>query len=261
MLDYVKMSKKSAVIFKNVTKSYPFYDNVTRGFKNFLFHLPSAINDLNHRRTVLNNINFRIKKGETFGFIGKNGAGKSTTLGLIAGVLSPEKGRVYVNGRVSPLLQLGAGFHPELSGRENIRLNGVLMGLTLDEVRKHEEEIIDFSELEEFIHQPVRTYSSGMYAKLGFAVIATLKPEILLVDEILSVGDLAFNQKCETKFEEFRINPDVTIIMVSHALQTVSKLCDRVAWIENGQLKRIGEANDVVEAYINDIQGETKQKS
>lgn len=244
-----------AVSFINVSKSYPSYNQVTGGFKNFLFHFPKAIQELNQRRTVLENINFQINRGETFGFIGANGAGKSTILGLMAKVLSPENGKVIVNGRISPLLELGAGFHPELSGRENILLNGVLMGLSISDVRKHEEEIIEFSELEPFIHQPIRTYSSGMYAKLGFAVIAILKPEILLVDEILAVGDLAFSQKCEAKFEEFRSNPDVTIIMVSHNLATVSKLCDRAAWIETGKLQKIGDAASVVDAYVSKVQG------
>lgn len=251
----------TAVKFENVCKSYPSYSQVSGGFKNFLFHFPSAVRDLNKRRTVLNNVNFSIKQGETFGFIGANGAGKSTILGLMAKVLMPESGKVIVNGRVSPLLELGAGFHPELSGRENIRLNGVLMGLTLAEVLRHEEEIINFSELEPFIHQPVRTYSSGMYAKLGFSVIATLKPEILLVDEILAVGDLAFMRKCEAKIEEFRKNPDITIIMVSHELGMLSNLCDNAAWIENGMIRKFGEANSVVEAYIGKVQKNNGNKT
>ena len=164
-------------------------------------------------------------------------------------MLSPERGKVRVNGRVSPLLELGAGFHPELTGRENILLNGVLLGLTKAEVQDCEEAIIEFSELGDFIDQPVRTYSSGMYAKLGFSVIATLKPEILLVDEILSVGDIAFNRKCEKKFEEFRSNKDVTIIIVSHGLETVGKLCDRAAWVENKMVKMVGPTNNVIKEY------------
>lgn len=240
---------ETAVRFENVWKSYPSYTRLTGGIKSFLFNLPQAVRELRSRRTVLEDVSLEIKKGETFGFIGRNGAGKSTTLGLIAGVLSPENGRVEVNGRVSPLLELGAGFHPELTGRENIMLNGVLLGLTKEEVLEHEHEIIEFSELGNFIEQPVRTYSSGMYAKLGFSVISILKPEILLVDEVLAVGDIAFVSKCQKKIAEFRANGNVTIIMVSHAIDNVAQICDRGAWIEDGRIMMIGPANIVVAAY------------
>lgn len=252
---------ENAVVFEDVYKSYPSYDKVSGGIKNFLFHLPKALDELIKRRTVLQDLSFEIRKGETFGFIGRNGAGKSTTLGLIAQVLKPEKGRITVKGRVSPLLQLGAGFHPELSGRENIRLNGVLLGLTLEEIKRKEEEIIDFSELADFIHQPVRTYSSGMTARLGFSVIAMLNPEILIVDEVLAVGDIAFSKKCEKKFTEFSDNPDVTIIMVSHVLNSVKNLCDRAAWIDKGRLKAIGAATDVVKWYREENEADKYNKS
>jgi lipopolysaccharide transport system ATP-binding protein len=238
-----------AVAFEGVWKSYPSYNRITGGIKSCLFHLPQACRELRHRRTALEDVSFTIRRGETFGFIGRNGAGKSTTLGLIAGVLSPDKGNVTVHGKVSPLLALGAGFHPELSGRENILLNGVLLGLSRKEVLEHEEEIIAFAGLEEFIDQPVRTYSSGMYAKLGFSVVATLKPEILLIDEVLAVGDIAFTRKCEKVFEKFRQHPDVTVILVSHGLESVAKLCDRAAWIEDKTVRMVGRAKTVVAAY------------
>lgn len=238
-----------AVSFEHVWKSYPSYNKVTGGIKSFLFHFPQAMRELHERRTVLEDVSFEIKRGETFGFIGRNGAGKSTTLGLIAGVLTPEQGNVRVNGRVSPLLELGAGFHPELTGRENIMLNGVLLGLTKKEVRAVEEEIVDFSGLSDFICQPVRTYSSGMYAKLGFSIVAILKPEILLVDEVLVVGDIAFNAKCEKKFEEFRNNDDVTIIIVSHSLESVEKLCDQVAWVEGKKIQALGSSLEIIASY------------
>lgn len=240
---------EAAIIFDNVWKSYPSYFQITGGIKSFLFNLPTAVRELRSRRTALEGINFTIYKGEKFGFIGHNGAGKSTTLGLIAGVLNPDQGTVQVNGRVSPLLELGAGFHPEMTGRANILLNGVLLGLTKEEVLAHEQEIIDFAELGEFIDMPVRTYSSGMYAKLGFAVVTTLKPEILLLDEVLAVGDIGFQQKCKKVFENFKKNPGVTMILVSHSLESVVEVCDRVAWIEGKTVKMIGTAQEVVTAY------------
>lgn len=241
--------QQPAIVFRNVWKSYPSYHHVTGGIKNFLFHLPQAIRDIRQRRTALEDISFEIPRGTKFGFVGKNGAGKSTTLGLIAGVLSPDKGSVEVNGRVSPLLELGAGFHPEMTGRENIMLNGVLLGLTRAEVREFQDRIIDYSELGEFIDQPVRTYSSGMFAKLGFAVVSILKPDILLLDEILSVGDEGFKNKTTAKFKEFQEDPNITMILVSHALESVAEICDQAAWIENKSLRMLGPASDVVREY------------
>lgn len=245
------MKLETAVIFDQVWKSYPTYNRVTEGIKGFLFHLPQALRDLNSRRTALKNISFEIYQGENFGFVGRNGAGKSTTLGLIAGVLTPDKGSIQVNCRVSPLLELGAGFHPELTGRENILLNGVLLGLTKEEVMAHEEKIIEFSELGYFIDQPVRTYSSGMYGKLGFSVVSMLHPEILLLDEVLAVGDIAFQYKCKKKIAEFSDNNDVTVILVSHATETVADICHRAAWIEDQTVKMVGPARDVVKEYEN----------
>lgn len=239
-----------AIRFEHVWKSYPSYYHVNGGIKNFIFHLSDAVQELKQRRSALEDMNFTIHKGESFGFIGRNGAGKSTTLGMIAGVLMPDRGTITVNGRISPLLELGAGFHPEMTGRENIFLNGVLMGLTKNEIREHVDDIIEFSELSSFIDQPVRTYSSGMFSKLGFAVVAHLKPEILLLDEILSVGDIAFAKKCETKFWEFHENPDVTIVLVSHGLENVAAVCDRAAWVENKTVKMLGPAKDIVKEYV-----------
>jgi len=235
--------------FSEVTKSYPCYNNVTGGIKTFLFNLGQSIRDLRRRSVALEGLSFDIHRGEAFGLIGANGAGKSTSLGLIAGVLFPDKGTVEVHGRVSPLLQLGAGFHPELTGRENILLNGVLLGLNIEQVRERQDEIIEFSTLGHFIDQPVRTYSSGMYAKLGFSVVANLNPEILLIDEILSVGDLAFTQRCMDCMARFRSDPMVTMVLVSHALSDVARICDRAAWIENHHLRMIGPAAEVTDAY------------
>jgi len=236
------------IIFQRVTKTYPYYGYITAGFKNFLFNLPKALKHTQKRFVALEEISFEVYKGECFGIIGRNGAGKSTLLGLIAGVLAPDKGKIVVRGRVSPLLELGAGFHPELTGRENIILNGILLGMTKSEVLRKMDEIIEFSELGEFMDQPLRTYSSGMVARLGFSVIAHLDPEILLVDEILAVGDINFQKKCMEKIMNFRKN-GVTIVLVSHNIEQVERLCDRAMWIDHHRVKAIGKPEEVCRLY------------
>ena len=241
--------KESAIIFDNVSKSYPLYYHITGGIKYFLFNLPKAVSSIkNSSFEALRDISFEVSTGETFGIIGRNGAGKSTALGLIAGVLKPSKGRILVNGKISPLLELGGGFHPELTGTENIVLNGVLLGLTRNQVLRRMDEIIEFSEIGEFINQPIRTYSSGMLARLGFSVIAHLEPEILLIDEILAVGDMEFQKKCLNKMKGFKKN-GVTMVFVSHSMEDIKRICDRVMWIENHCVKMIGEPQVVVNEY------------
>jgi len=238
------------IILAHVSKSYLLYHHTTSGLKNFLFHFPKALSSMkNSRFEALRDISFEVNQGETFGIIGRNGAGKSTILGLIAGVLKPTKGKVIVRGRISPLLELGAGFHPELTGRENIVLNGVLLGLTRREVFQKMNEIIEFSELGEFIDQPMRTFSSGMHTRLGFSVVAHLDPEILIIDEILAVGDIEFQKKCTDKMMDFK-KSGVTIVFVSHSMQDVKKICDRVMWIENHSIKMTGQPDVVIEGYI-----------
>jgi len=234
--------------FEKVTKTYPYYGYITAGFKNFLFNLPKAIKSIRKRFIALQDISFKVYKGECFGVIGKNGSGKSTLLGLIAGVLKPDRGKVEIKGRVSPLLELGAGFHPDLTGRENIILNGVLLGMTKKEVLKKLDEIIEFSELREFIDQPLRTYSSGMIARLGFSIVAHLDPNILLVDEILAVGDINFQKKCIGKIKEFK-KRGVTIVLVSHDLDQVQSLCDRAIWIDNHKIRAEGDAREICNIY------------
>jgi len=236
------------VRFENVTKTYPLYHHFASGLKNFLFHLPDALKQMNQGFTALKNLSFSIQEGENVAFVGRNGAGKSTLLGLVAGVLRPTSGIVTVHKRVSPLLELGGGFHPELTGIENIQLNGVLMGLTRKEVAEKIEEIVEFSELGDFIYEPIRSYSSGMNARLGFSVVAHLKPELLLIDEVLAVGDSAFQRKCIAKMKAFR-DEGVSVIMVSHNSRDIELLANRVIWIENHVIQMDGPTAEVLPKY------------
>lgn len=238
------------IVFENVSKHYPLYHQITGGLKNFLFHLPRSLNMLrNSRFEALSDISFQVHRGETYGIIGRNGSGKSTALGLIAGVLLPSKGKVVVRGRISPLLELGGGFHPELTGRENIILNGVLLGVSRAEIMIKMDEIVKFSDIGNFVDQPIRVYSSGMLARLGFSVIAHLDPEILLIDEILAVGDNNFQKKCLDKMMAFK-KSGVTMVLVSHIMEDIIIMCDRVAWIEDHRIKKQGNAREVVESYL-----------
>ena len=197
---------------------------------------------------ALREISLEVRKGEVFGIIGQNGAGKSTLLKVIARVLRPTLGRVQVRGRVVPLLELGAGFHPELTGRENIVLNGAMFGFTKAEMDAKIERIIDFAEIHSFIDAPMRTYSSGMWARLGFAVATDVNPDILILDEVLSVGDEAFQRKCLDRIEEFRAR-GATILLVSHNTSMVEQKCQRAAWLSHGQMRLVGDSKMVGEAY------------
>lgn len=235
--------------FQHVSKSYPKYHQALWSLKSSLLRPGETLREFKLERFVaLDNVSFEIRAGETVGLIGANGSGKSTTLGLIAGVLKAQTGRVEVHGRVVPLLELGAGFHPELTGRENIILNGVLLGLTRREVLAKMKEIIEFSGLENFLDQPIRTYSNGMIARLGFSVAAHLEPEILLIDEVLAVGDVHFQAKCREKISEFK-RRQVTIVLVSHSSEEVRRLCDRVIWLENGKVVEEGVPHILLDQY------------
>lgn len=198
---------------------------------------------------ALDNLSFQVRRGEVFGIIGRNGSGKSTLLKVIARVLFPQQGRVYIRGRVAPLLELGAGFQFELTGRENIFLNSALLGRTHSETESLLSEIIDFAEIGEFIDAPVRTYSTGMVARLGFAVATCQQPEILLVDEVLSVGDAAFQQKCLDRMYDYQQHGS-TILIVSHGMATIESFCDRAMWLDSGQVRIIGPAKGVIQRYI-----------
>lgn len=197
---------------------------------------------------ALRDVSFSVAKGEAFGIIGRNGAGKSTLLKVVARVLTPTTGKLWFQGRIAPLLELGAGFHPELTGRENIYLNGTLLGYKRAEINSLFDEIVEFAELWDFIDAPLRTYSSGMAARLGFSVATISQPDILLADEILSVGDEKFSRKCEERMQKFQRN-GTTILLVSHSSEMIRSMCRQALWLDRGKIKAIGAAEDVVSRY------------
>jgi homopolymeric O-antigen transport system ATP-binding protein len=239
----------TAIRLAHVSKAYSRHRHMTWGLKESLLHLPDLIRRLRVEPFLaLDDICLKIAKGEAVGIIGANGSGKSTLMALIAGAIRPELGTIEVNGRVAPLLELGAGFHHELTGRENIVLNGVLMGLTRREVAERMDAIAAFSGLGAWLNEPIRTYSSGMVARLGFSVAVHLDPDILLIDEILAVGDAHFQAKCHERFDEFR-RQGVTLLIVTHALTEVQRLCDRAVWLDRGMIAMEGKPEVVIEAY------------
>jgi ABC-type polysaccharide/polyol phosphate transport system ATPase subunit len=201
---------------------------------------------------ALKGVSFDVVKGKTFGIVGRNGSGKSTMLKLIAGIGKPTAGTVRVQGRVSALIELGAGFHPEISGRENVYINGLMLGLSRREIASRFDEIVRFAELEEFIDAPVKTYSSGMYMRLGFAVAINVDPDVLLVDEVLAVGDETFTHKCLDKFAEFR-RRGRTLLLVTHSLDLVTRFCDEALWLDAGVAKAQGDPKRVIDAYLMDV--------
>lgn len=239
------MSTNTAIKLDHVTKNFSLLSHKT--FKEFL---PALIKgeDTTKNFTALSDLNFEIKKGECVGVIGPNGSGKSTILKLVAGVMSPTKGTISVHGKVSPLIELGAGFHFELTGRENVYLNGAILGLSQKEIENNFKNIVDFAEIWEYIDQPVKHYSSGMYMRLAFSIAVHVSPEILLVDEILAVGDPKFQDKCFAKMEEFK-KLGVTIIFVSHDLKMVEKFCDRCILIDHSHLVKDGKPSQITQTY------------
>jgi len=215
----------------------------------------SLIGDLKPEETfpALRGVSFSVPKGCTYGVIGRNGSGKSTLLKCVAGITRPTEGRIHVDGRISALIELGAGFHPEISGRENIFINGIMLGLTKKEILRRFDEIVEFAEMRDFIDAPVKTYSSGMYMRLGFAVAIHVDPEVLLVDEVLAVGDQGFTHKCLDKFSEFR-RRNKSILLVTHSLDLVEKFCDEAHWLDHGKTKGEGDPKRVVAAYVIDVE-------
>lgn len=197
---------------------------------------------------ALQDVDLEVYKGEVLGIIGRNGAGKSTLLKVVSRVLQPTKGRVWIKGQVAPLLELSAGFHPELTGRENILLNGALLGFLRKEMEAKTDQIVDFAELWDFIDAPLRTYSSGMTARLGFAIATDVRPDILIVDEVLAVGDEAFRQKSEARMRGFQAR-GTTILFVSHTAAAIKTMCQRAVWLDKGMVRMVGEVGNVIEAY------------
>jgi ABC-type polysaccharide/polyol phosphate transport system ATPase subunit len=208
--------------------------------------------------TALDDVSFAVAAGQTLGVIGRNGSGKSTALKLVAGITKPTSGTVDVRGRISALIELGAGFHPEISGRENVFINGIMLGLSRREVQRRFDDIVDFAEMQEFIDAPVKTYSSGMYMRLGFAVAVNVDPDVLLVDEVLAVGDEAFTHKCLDKFAEFK-RRNKTILLVTHSLGMVERFCDEAVWLDAGRKRGEGDPARVVGAYVTDVERQEEQ--
>ena len=244
------MKRNNAIEVKNMTKQFDVYFDKANTLKEKLLFWKRGNKEV---RTVLKDINIDIKKGETVALIGTNGSGKSTLLKLMTKIIYPTKGTVSTKGKLTSLLELGAGFHPDFSGRENIYFNASIFGLSKKEIDRRLDDIIAFSELEEFIDNPVRTYSSGMYMRLAFSVAINVDADILIIDEILAVGDQHFQDKCFKKLEDLR-DSNKTIVIVTHSLDSVKKLCNRAIWIKDGIVEEDGDTKMVVEKYLKECQ-------
>ena len=239
------MEEKHAIEVKDLVISYQ--NPKKTSIKKTLLHLKRQKPD---RFVAVKGISFYVREGEILGIIGKNGSGKSTTLNALAGIFSPDSGSIDLNGHSISLLSIGVGFIREMTGRENITLSGMLLGFTEEQVKAKEQEIIDFAEIGEFIDMPVRTYSSGMYSKLAFSITAILETDIMLIDEVLSVGDQKFKKKSYEKMKSLISNKDRTVVIVSHSIETLKQLCDTVMWMHEGQIKRIGDPDEVLDEYV-----------
>ena len=241
------MSKKTMIEVSDVTMRFRLNNDRILSLKEFVttaLRGKLQYNDF----TALEHVSFTVEKGETLGLIGRNGAGKSTLLKVISGILKPTEGSVACHGNVVPMLELGSGFDMDLNGRENIFLNGAILGYSEEYLKSKYEEIVDFSELGQFIEVPIRNYSSGMLARLAFSVASVVNPEILIVDEILSVGDAGFQEKSRKRMLEL-MGGGTTVLFVSHGLDQIREMCNRVVWLEHGRIKMIGRAQEVCDAY------------
>ena len=240
------MDSENAIIVENVYKNFNVYYDRTNTIKEKILFWNKSKKEV---REILKGINLNIKKGEVVGLIGVNGSGKSTLLKLMTKIIYPNKGKITTNGKLTSLLELGAGFHPDFSGRENIYFNASIFGLTKKEIEEKIDDIIKFSELGDFIDNPVRTYSSGMYMRLAFSVAINVQAEILLIDEILAVGDQHFQEKCFNKLIELK-KAGKTIVIVTHSMDQVKKFCDRAVWLYKGEVRMDGEVKDVLDEYL-----------
>ena len=249
------MAAMNAIELDHVTKIYRRYSGRQFATLKSALLQRSILRDLTASETfpALTDVSFSVPKGSTYGVIGRNGSGKSTALKLVAGITKATSGSVKVEGRISALIELGAGFHPEISGRENVFINGIMLGLTKSQIHERFDEIVDFAELREFIDAPVKTYSSGMYMRLGFAVAIHVDPDVLLVDEVLAVGDEGFTHKCLDKFAEFR-RSNKTILLVTHSLGLVERFCDEAVWIDEGRVMGHGDPKRMVDAYLTAVE-------
>ncbi|MCH7518202.1 MAG: ABC transporter ATP-binding protein [Candidatus Dadabacteria bacterium] len=239
------MNNDIAISVRNLNKIYKMYRSPSERFKELLHPFKKKYHQ---EFQALKDINLDIPKGTIFGIIGQNGSGKSTLLQIITGIIRPTSGTVKVNGRVSALLELGAGFHREFTGRENVFMQGTLMRMKREEIERNFDEIVSFADIGDFIDQPVKTYSSGMYARLAFATAINVSPDILIIDEILAVGDGMFQNRCHRKIEEFR-NSGKTVIFVSHNLKVVTKICNRAIFLDRGHVLEVGNPEDLVNSY------------
>lgn len=244
----MKDNNEYVIEVNDVYKTFNVYYDRTNTIKEKILFFK---NSKKEKREILKGVTLKIKKGEVVGLIGVNGSGKSTLLKLMTKIIYPNKGTVTTKGKLTSLLELGAGFHPDFSGRENIYFNASIFGLTKKEIDKRLEEIIEFSELREFIDNPVRTYSSGMYMRLAFSVAINVDAEILLIDEILSVGDEHFQEKCFKKLEELK-SQGKTIVFVTHGMGSVKRFCTRAVWLHEGRIKMDGNVDKVIESYVNE---------
>ncbi|WP_314146551.1 ABC transporter ATP-binding protein [uncultured Leifsonia sp.] len=234
-----------AVDVADVSKKFRLYHERNQSLKSAIARRRVSVHE---DFWALKDVSFEVPTGSTFGLIGSNGSGKSTLLKCLAKIYYPEKGSIRANGSLAAMLEVGSGFHPELSGRENIYLNGSILGMSRKEVDRKFDEIVAFSGVQHFIDQPVKNYSSGMYVRLGFSVAISVEPEILVVDEVLAVGDAEFQKRCQTKFQDFH-KEGRTVILVSHSLATVVEMCDHAAWLDKGVLRTVGDVDSTVEAY------------
>jgi hypothetical protein len=252
------MAKDIVISVKNVEKSFKIYNDKGHTLKERLLFFKQRNSYTRHE--VLRGVTLEIKKGEVAGLVGHNGCGKSTLLKLMTKIIYPDRGKIEIKGKISSLLELGAGFHPDMTGRENIYTNASIFGLTKKEIDARLDDIINFSELEEFIDSPVRTYSSGMYMRLAFSVAINVDADILLIDEILAVGDARFQAKCFNKMLELK-KRGITIVIVSHDLGSIERLCNRAVWIENGKIRDEGTPHDIVAEYLDDIMNKDKNEN